>query len=254
MESPNGNFIIKLTHLLENKRDGLIIIDGKWGTGKTFFIKNEFSRYYTHNAFYYISLLGVKTILDFKAKIIDCYYLKGIKSLQSGLETITAVGGISSGSPESSSVINGLLNSIGASVRENILSKLSGVFILDDIERITDNSLANEILTYCHSLYCESVTNNLDFIIISNTSSESELELHHKEKIISDSLHFNSTPEEILNMRLFEEKLSLLPAEDANIFREMAISYGIVNIRLLMRTLIISTPLYIYAAQHPEMA
>lgn len=55
-------------------------------------------------------------------------------------------------------------------------------------------------------------------------------------------------------MRLFEEKLSLLPAEDANIFREMAISYGIVNIRLLMRTLIISTPLYIYAAQHPEMA
>lgn len=254
MESPNGNFIIKLTHLLENKRDGLIIIDGKWGTGKTFFIKNEFSRYYTHNAFYYISLLGVKTILDFKAKIIDCYYLKGIKSLQSGLETITAVGGISSGSPESTSVINGLLNSIGASVRENILSKLSGVFILDDIERITDNSLANEILTYCHSLYCESVTNNLDFIIISNTSSESELELHHKEKIISDSLHFNSTPEEILSMRLFEEKLSLLPAEDANIFREMAISYGIVNIRLLMRTLIISTPLYIYAAQHPEMA
>lgn len=62
------------------------------GNWKDIFIKNEFSRYYTHNAFYYISLLGVKTILDFKAKIIDCYYLKGIKSLQSGLETITAVG------------------------------------------------------------------------------------------------------------------------------------------------------------------
>lgn len=254
MESPNGNFIIKLTHLLEDQRDGLILIDGKWGSGKTFFIKNEFLKYYTHSVFYYISLLGVKNIVDFKAKIIDCFYLKDIQTLQSGLETITAVGSISSGSPESANIINGLFNSIGTSIRENILSKLSGIFILDDIERIADNSLANEILTYCHSLYTESVDNKLDFIIISNTSSESGLELRHKEKVISDSLHFNSNPEEILSMRLFEEKLSLIPTEDANIFKEMAISYDIVNIRLLMRILTIATPLYTYATEHPEMA
>ncbi|HCQ6672945.1 TPA: hypothetical protein OL609_005536, partial [Klebsiella oxytoca] len=186
----NSTLIVKIIHLLEVKRDGLILIDGKWGTGKTFFVKNILPDYYNLNSFFYISLLGVKSLIDFKAKLIDCYYLKDVSTLKSGLDSISGIGSISSGSPASANVINGMFASIGSSIRENILSKLNGIFILDDIERLHDSVLANEILTYCHSLYTTEIKNTLDFIVVSNTSTESPLKLNHKEKIISDSVHY----------------------------------------------------------------
>ncbi|HAT3761415.1 TPA: hypothetical protein I8633_003168, partial [Citrobacter freundii] len=153
----NSNLIVKIIHLLETKRDGLILIDGKWGTGKTYFVKNTLPFYYDLNPFFYISLLGVKSLADFKAKIIDCYYLQDLNTLKSGLDTISGIGSISSGSPASANVLNSVFNSIGSSVKENILSKLSGIFILDDIERVNDPLLENEILTYCHSLYSTAI-------------------------------------------------------------------------------------------------
>ncbi len=253
MENSNSNLIVKIVHLLQSERDGLIFIDGKWGTGKTFFIKNVFPRFYDLNVFYYISLLGVKSLADFKAKIIDCYYLQDIDTLKSGLDTISGLGSVSSGSPASANVLNGVFSSIGSSVRENILSKLSGIFILDDIERLSTPSLANEILTYCHSLYSTSKISSLDFIVISNTSAESHLSLEHKEKIISDSLHYNPNPRNILDMRIIEEKLQYFPTEDKMIFEEIISYHNIVNIRILMRCLNTALPLYLHAENHPEL-
>ena len=138
MKYSNSNLIIKIIHLLSQKRDGLILLDGNWGTGKTHFIRKKFPEYYDKNIFYYISLLGIKSLSDFKAKIIDCYYLQDIQTFKSGLESLSGIGSIASGSPASANIINSMFNSIGASVRENILSKLDGIFILDDIERISE--------------------------------------------------------------------------------------------------------------------
>lgn len=42
MENSNSNLIVKIVHLLQSERDGLIFIDGKWGTGKTFLLKMYF--------------------------------------------------------------------------------------------------------------------------------------------------------------------------------------------------------------------
>lgn len=254
MKHSNGNLVVKMIHLLKEKRDGLILVDGKWGTGKTFFIKNKLPKYYSLNTFYYISLLGVKSLSDFKAKIIDCYYLQDLSTLKSGLDTLSGLGSIGSGSPASANVINGMFNSIGASVRENILSKLNGIFILDDIERINESVLSNEILTYCHSLYLTTTDSSVDFIIISNTSTESNLKINHKEKIISDLLHYNPMPQEILDMGLIENNLKNFPWDDRNLFEELVINNNIVNIRILMRVINISAPLYSHAVTHSNLS
>ncbi|HIB9671493.1 TPA: P-loop NTPase fold protein [Escherichia coli] len=42
MKYSNSNLIIKIIHLLSQKRDGLILLDGNWGTGKTHFIRKNF--------------------------------------------------------------------------------------------------------------------------------------------------------------------------------------------------------------------
>lgn len=254
MEYSNSNLIVKTIHLLSNKRDGLILLDGNWGTGKTYFIKNRFPNYYHTNVFYYISLLGMKSLSDFKAKIIDCYYLHDIQTLKSGLESLTGIGSISSGSPASANVINNMFNSIGASVRENILSKLEGIFILDDIERISDTSLANEILTYCHTLYTTTTNLNLDFIIIANTSSESGLKIEHREKLISETLHYNPTTQEILEMDIIKEKLSHFPQKDKELFEDIVLKNEIVNIRILIRMLNTITPIYEHIESHPHLS
>lgn len=254
MEHSNSNLIVKTIHLLSNKRDGLILLDGNWGTGKTHFIKNRFPNYYHTNVFYYISLLGIKSLSDFKAKIIDCYYLQDIQTLKSGLESLAGIGSISSGSPASANVINNMFNSIGASVRENILSKLEGIFILDDIERITVASLANEILTYCHTLYTTTTNSNLDFIIVANSSSESGLKIDHREKLISDTLHYNPTPQEILEMDIMKEKLFPFPQKDKKLFEDIVLNNEIVNIRILIRMLNTITPIYEYIESHPHLS
>lgn len=253
MEYSNNNLIVKMIHLLSIKRDGLILLDGSWGAGKTYFIKNRFPNYYHKNVFYYISLLGMKSLSDFKAKIIDCYYLQDIHALQSGLESLSGIGSITSGSPASANVINNMFNSIGASVRENILSKLEGVFILDDIERISETSLANEILTYCHTLYMAETNSNLDFIIVGNSSSESGLKIEHKEKIIAETLHYNSYPHEILEIDIIKEKTSHFPPQDKELFEEIVINNSIVNIRVLIRILNTITPIYEHIELHPEL-
>ncbi|EFN7312019.1 P-loop NTPase fold protein, partial [Escherichia coli] len=64
MKYSNSNLIIKIIHLLSQKRDGLILLDGSWGTGKTHFIRKKFPKYYDKNIFYYISLLGIKSLSD----------------------------------------------------------------------------------------------------------------------------------------------------------------------------------------------
>lgn len=254
MEYSNSNLIVKTIHLLSQKRDGLILLDGNWGTGKTYFIKNRFPNYYHKNVFYYISLLGIKSLSDFKAKIIDCYYLQDIHALKSGLESLSGIGSITSGSPASANIINNMFNSIGASVRENILSKLNGVFILDDIERISETSLANEILTYCHTLYMTAASSDLDFIVIANSSSESDLKIEHKEKLIAETLHYNPCPQEILEMDIIKERLSHFPHEDKRLFEEIAINNKIVNIRVLMRMLNTITPLYEHIESNPHLS
>ncbi|MBB8765080.1 hypothetical protein HEO69_016700 [Escherichia coli] len=254
MKYSNSNLIIKIIHLLSQKRDGLILLDGNWGTGKTHFIRKKFPEYYDKNIFYYISLLGIKSLSDFKAKIIDCYYLQDIQTFKSGLESLSGIGSIASGSPASANIINSMFNSIGASVRENILSKLDGIFILDDIERISETSLVSEILTYCHSLYMSEMNSNLDFIIITNTSTESGLKIEHKEKLIAETLHYNPYPEEILDIDIINGKLSQFPQEDKILFEDIVKNNSIVNIRILMRILDTATPLYEYVKSYPHLS
>lgn len=254
MKYSNSNLIIKIIHLLSQKRDGLILLDGNWGTGKTHFIRKTFPKYYDKNIFYYISLLGIKSLSDFKAKIIDCYYLQDIQTFKSGLESLSGIGSIASGSPASANIINSMFNSIGASVRENILSKLDGIFILDDIERISETSLVSEILTYCHSLYMSEMNSNLDFIIITNTSTESGLKIEHKEKLIAETLHYNPHPEEILGIDIINGKLSQFPQEDKVLFEDIVKNNDIVNIRILMRIFDTVTPLYEYVKSYPHLS
>ena len=49
-----NTIISVLIRLLNEKREGLILLNGEWGVGKTFFLQNEFKQYYSNKTQFYI--------------------------------------------------------------------------------------------------------------------------------------------------------------------------------------------------------
>ncbi|AZV05875.1 hypothetical protein ELK40_12260 [Enterobacter sp. N18-03635] len=253
MEKSQYTYAARLINLLQKKRDGLILFDGRWGSGKTYFFKNYFKNLYDTKTLFYISLMGVKSLEEFKSKLIESYHLRNSKDLKTTLESISGILSVASGTPASANVINGIFNAIGSSIRENILSTLDGLFVLDDIERINDSNTRSEILNYCHSLYTSSDSHAIDFIIITNTNKESQIEIANKEKIISDNILYIPTIHDILSINVIEDNLSRIPEQDRHDFSDLLKRHSVINIRLIQRIIDKMLPLYEYSAAHPNL-
>lgn len=253
MEKSQYTYAARLIYLLQKKRDGLILFDGRWGSGKTHFIKNYFKNLYDTKNLFYISLMGVKSLEEFKSKLIESYHLRNTKDLKTALESISGILSIASGTPASANVLNGVFNAIGSSIRESILSTLNGLFILDDIERINESKTRSEILNYCHSLYTSNDSHDIDFIIITNTNKESQAEIENKEKIISDSILYTPTIHDILSINVIEDNLAKIPEQDRHELSVLLNRHSVINIRLIQRIIDKMLPLYNHISTHPNL-
>ncbi|MFJ5509575.1 hypothetical protein [Pectobacterium jejuense] len=186
------DFASVLIRTIKNQKDGLILINGAWGSGKTHYLKNKFRNLYNERQVYYISLLGVKSITDFKNKIIRVTYLDSPQSLET-LKTLAQYSLKNIKNELGDTFLKGVELFTGA-IQERVLNSLNGVFILDDIERV-DEDIRNDILTYCYQNQQSKKIDNSDiseitYVLVGNFSSENDLSIQHKEKLISDELPF----------------------------------------------------------------
>lgn len=250
MEKSISSFVTKLIPLIDTERDGLLFIDGAWGTGKTHFIKTKLKDLYDKNTYFYISLLGVSSLDDFKSKIIECYYLSDTENISHQINSIVDSASLLRGSPDDSGVIKSFFNSIGSSIKGKVLSSLSGVFILDDIERVDKKEVTSLVLNYCHTLYSQREGRQLDFIVVGNTSQEASFEISHKEKLISDTISFTPSFEELSG--IINPKLSPLTDNDKQAFLNIIKNQDIVNLRIINRCIDKILPLYIYINNNPD--
>ncbi|NXZ88979.1 hypothetical protein HZI30_18755 [Serratia fonticola] len=222
------DFASVLIRTIDNKKDGLILINGLWGSGKTYYLNNVFKELYSDRPVYYISLLGIKNTTDFKNKIIKVAYLdspQGLESLmeltRSSLNTIQGELG--------DTFLKGVEVFTGA-IQERVLNSLNGVFILDDIERIEED-IQYEILTYC---YQNQQSKNIDkmsevtYIFVGNFSSETDLNIRHKEKLISDELPFPG-----INTLDFIEKKEMEQKVDIRVIALVIDSLELKNLRII---------------------
>ncbi len=73
----------RLIELLKNQNYRVIVLKGKWGTGKTKLwddVKKEFPQDYKKSI--YVSLFGAKTINELKIRILQNAYLNDASSVQ----------------------------------------------------------------------------------------------------------------------------------------------------------------------------
>lgn len=226
-----------LHYLTEDKTQSAIMLTGDWGTGKSYYIKNELIPFLSddsHGAHscIVVSLYGTKDTLEISKSI---YLESKLKFLNTGGEVLTH------GKFAAKSVIKGVTSFFGVdlSKTEDELRELyesidlrGKLIILEDIERSEIDSL--KVLGYVNSLVEQ---DGVKVLLVANESEmlnyhdsepdedgkthkvpdkETEQYLRSKEKTISDTINFYGDLEKAIKeiMRSFENPLLLSLVSD----------------------------------------
>lgn len=148
--------IIK-NYLSEPQTDYALLLDGPWGSGKTYYITDELRKLIKSNKyeFVYISLNGVDNFEKIKRKIIYrlLYKVEEGKSIDS--DFIDDLIDVSTTIPKAGSVISSI-NSIKKIIENKKVTSIDFVktfFVFDDLERIYDDTLRINITGLIYENY-----------------------------------------------------------------------------------------------------
>lgn len=226
-----------LIRLLEEKRDGLILINGEWGIGKTHFLKKEFKSFYTDANHFYMSVLGLNSLQDFKDRMLSITYLNKPSGIDELGDLTSSAASLFSQEESAGKLTEQVISFFSGAMREFVLKDLKGIFIIDDLERI-DQPLRDEIATYCLQSYQSD--SQLDFILVGNFSNQSHAALSHKEKIVSDEIYFS-----INNLtEILEHKIKHLKKNYRSSITQVIIGFEENNLRIINRIVSKLTPLF----------
>lgn len=149
----------------------IVLVNGPWGSGKTFLVKNflqqEIKKEHPSNAkAHYLSLYGIKDLEDFKSKIISQVQMNNPKAARVLNSTVKVIGSIAKGVGDKGAT-NGVINALADPIKHHLMSKLNNVsLIVDDLERISDKSLKEQVLGECLNL-AENNT-NVWIVVVAN--------------------------------------------------------------------------------------
>ncbi len=179
----------RLIELLKNQNYRVIVLKGKWGTGKTKLwddVKKEFPQDYKKSI--YVSLFGAKTINELKIRILQNAYLNDASSVQKLLKT-----GVGAANQV-------LKRFFGYSAEDSVLLWLSDIvknklIVVDDIERKHKSLEIDELMGMLDE-YSEN--HNVRFLILLNTDklSDGDLWAALHEKVVDVELTLDPLPSE----------------------------------------------------------
>lgn len=186
-----------IRHLLSDSSfPPLVMLDGDWGEGKTYFTRNTLipDLEAAGESCVLFSLTGLASINDFKNRLLSASYIKKQVDADSGKSVSKVLASlVSQFGGESGGTIASMLSGASGLVKEAMLSKLSDkIIIIDDLDRVKDEKLCDLIIGECLQLSDDS---NLKFIFIVNNkkvSADSAL----KEKVFSGCIKLNRSLQE----------------------------------------------------------
>ncbi|WP_338024021.1 P-loop NTPase fold protein [Aliidiomarina iranensis] len=186
-----------IRHLLSDSSfPPLVMLDGDWGEGKTYFTKNTLIPELTAvgESCVLFSLTGLASINDFKNRLLSATYIKKQVDAESGKSMSTLFASLASQfGGEKGGAIASMLSGASGLVKEVMLSKLSDkIIIIDDLDRVKGKRLCDLIIGECLQL---SDNSNLKFIFIVNDKKVSG-DLALKEKVFSGCIKLNKSLQE----------------------------------------------------------
>ncbi|MFQ2921570.1 P-loop NTPase fold protein [Aeromonas allosaccharophila] len=204
----------------------VILIDGSWGCGKTYFIKNhligKLKERFKQDV-HFFSLYGISSIDDFRDKIISLSMTEQEETSVLAKYFAKIVDGAATNLGERG--IGAIISGAAGAYKYKLYNELDNfILILDDLERVYSEGLIKNILGECLNLAEEK---NIKVIVVAN---ESKIECKHDiEKVFADKYRFSFTHEEViailkreyntLNDQLFNELLLNITAIDSRNIR-----------------------------------
>ncbi|WP_299263129.1 hypothetical protein [uncultured Psychrosphaera sp.] len=222
----------------DNSFPPMVLVDGKWGSGKTHYVYNELfphlNKKYSSSSCHMMSLYGVSNIEDFRDRVISVCLsgTEDTKKLTDNLIKIADATGIN----QSEKGIGALLKGISGAYKYSLYSNLSNkVFIFDDLERVSNPETIKNILGECFNLVDKK--NNVKILVIANSEKiDAKADL---EKTFHDTITIAYNPKQIVEFLKTDYPNLLTSRLDTHLVQVLNISKDInlANIRVLKRAL-----------------
>ncbi|WP_108064152.1 P-loop NTPase fold protein [Poseidonibacter lekithochrous] len=224
----------------------VIMLSGKWGSGKTHFWQNEIASdklkqelKNKREVYSYVSLYGKTSIEEIENDIFSQAYssaIGGENFVTKGFSTFTKrmkrFG--------SSKIANGLNEEQNDNIERTALSRLNngGILCFDDFERKSKDIDLNDLFGFITQL---TLNFNCKVVIILNDDvfegKEKDIFSNVKEKTVSKFLYYNPTIEELFNMIFQKHDICNFKEDLINPIREIIEETNILNARIYNQVL-----------------
>lgn len=196
-----------ISYLTTKNTDYAIEINGNWGAGKTYYIRDfmrdqEDAMKTENKKFIYLSCNGIQTIEDFQTRLLNSIVLNDNVLKESFGKTYGYLSKYADLFDNKYSIALRMAGDALSKTNEHTLeteSKYRFILVLDDLERKSDNLTSKDLFGFISSFCLD--TYNMKVIFIANedklTTVENEFSLI-KEKIIFNTFSFNHSSKEIM--------------------------------------------------------
>ncbi|GEM_PF-1029094 len=212
----------------------MVKLDGDWGSGKTYYTERtlipELRGIYTNKNIIYFSLFGLSNLNDFRDKLISASYLSD-KADPSWIEQAknSALGIFKAFDADDAGTIGNILKTSSGAIKHALMAKLKNlIIVLDDLERLNDETFKIQIIGECLHLAEE---NKLSFIFVLN-SAEIKLNNALLEKSFAGKIKFCHSKGQLFDIAF--ERYSELAEFKTSIVRLIE-KYELENLRVLKR-------------------
>jgi hypothetical protein len=193
------NLINRIIRILNDDSSiPMLLIEGQWGSGKTFFTKNKLIPEIenTGAVVRYFSVYGVDSVADFRDKFLSLSYTKNTETGNTVSPIINAVSEITGNMGDNGGVIASVINGLGNVVKKVAINNITDMtLVLDDLERIPDEELRTNILGECFE-YAES--KDIKIIVICNADKIDNKDVF--EKVFSEQLKYTISEDEQISI------------------------------------------------------
>ncbi|WP_146537785.1 P-loop NTPase fold protein [Vibrio crassostreae] len=175
----------------------VVLIDGAWGTGKTYFIRSHLLGSLDSKfglPVFFFSLYGVSSVEDFRDKIISLLMTGTEDSSKLAKLTSRAIEGIATNMGEKG--VGAMLSGAAGAYKYSLYNSLDDcILILDDLERVNDEKVIKSILGECLDL---AESKNIKVIVVAN---EEKLTCKPDiEKVFADKFKFGFSHEDVVQI------------------------------------------------------
>lgn len=248
-------------------------INGAWGTGKTYYVKNKLKTAIEDKRsgsgqnfkFCYISLNGFSSVEQIgEAVFFEIANTKNQLAVQ-GLKLLGKYGGGLAGifanvEQSVSSITEDIIHKIKSNSTDDELTNI--VLCFDDLERIDDSLSIKQVFGFINSNYIEH--HHVKVIFVSNEQEIAEQENYMviREKIIGKTLNFFQTESTILEDIVFnvyaekEDFIAFFEKEKKNLLQVINFVFEEINLRTLRFVLdsfvILQSEVYLFCGDEKE--